>query len=170
MGLCRLDTCCCCVNLDIGSKIIGFVWTLLAALVSALYAVPVALLQMPSSTMLFFSTVFITSLMQFITGCMMIVGLFQKRPALMWPWLTISWFLGGGLLLIACIGFVLLYIDERAGQSISYVSSAYVVYSLVLLYFTTVVRSRRDEIQDELKWQSGKRLMRPVALKENIYV
>ncbi|KAI8432478.1 hypothetical protein MSG28_004861 [Choristoneura fumiferana] len=50
---------------------------LLAALVSALYAVPVALLQMPSSTMLFFSTVFITSLMQFITGCMMIVGLFQ---------------------------------------------------------------------------------------------
>ncbi|XP_063385479.1 uncharacterized protein LOC134671549 [Cydia fagiglandana] len=138
------------------------------AMLSTLFAVPVLLLPLPPATMLFYSVAALTSALQFITGCAMLCGLFQKRPSLMQPWLLLTWTVCGGLLLLSSAGTVLMYISGDVRDS--YVTSIYSLYSMLLLYLAVVVRSRREELLDEIQWDSGKRLMRPVAIEKNLYV
>ncbi|XP_063364704.1 uncharacterized protein LOC134653308 [Cydia amplana] len=168
MSVFRLNSCCCCINLDVGAKITGFVCVLFAAASATLFAVPALLLRLPPATMLFYSVAAVTSALQFITGCAMICGLFQKRPSLVQPWLLLTWTVCGSLLLLSGAGTVMMYVNGDVSDS--YVTSIYSLYSMILFYLAVVVRSRREELLDEIKWDSGKRLMRPLAIEKNLYV
>ncbi|XP_063625274.1 uncharacterized protein LOC134797007 [Cydia splendana] len=85
MSVFRLNSCCCCINLDVGAKITGFVCVLFAAASVTLFAVPALLLPLPPATMLFYGVAALTSALQFITGCAMLCGLFQESRGLYLP-------------------------------------------------------------------------------------
>ncbi|XP_052742208.1 uncharacterized protein LOC128198858 [Bicyclus anynana] len=103
------------------------------------------------------------AMFKLLMGCLLIYGVFGKKPWLILPWLVASWIFCFTLIALSVFGAVLIALryavgEEKAGE-VSTMSGVYFVYGVLLLYFASVIHSRRNEMLRD-STESIKRLMR----------
>ncbi|KAF9414911.1 hypothetical protein HW555_007302 [Spodoptera exigua] len=149
-----VDNCCCCFSLELGSKIIGILYTFLAVCAILVYAPLAAMGDLPQSRLIFYVTLSLLAFVEVFIGGLLIHGSFKRKPQLMWPWLVLAWWKGLVLVVLTVAGMVLLTFSRNIDTiaEASAVISVYFVYSALLLYFAVVVNSRRQELVLENYW------------------
>uniref|UniRef100_A0A2A4JI92 DUF7027 domain-containing protein n=2 Tax=Heliothis virescens TaxID=7102 RepID=A0A2A4JI92_HELVI len=158
----NVDNCCCCFSLELGTKMIGIVYTALSVCAVLVYA-PLAIMSdsLPQTRLIFYATLAVLAVVEIFIGSLLIHGAFKRKPQFTWPWLVLAWWKGLVLLVLTVAGMVLLTFNRDVDTitEASAVISVYFVYSALLLYFAVVVNSRRQELVLENYW-ANKHMLR----------
>ncbi|XP_050344482.1 uncharacterized protein LOC126769639 [Nymphalis io] len=160
-----LTSCCFCVKLDVGAKIISIINLVLSVVIAMLYGTAA---MMPSyvaeSRKIVYAIVATVAMFKLVIGSLLIYGVFGKKPRLIMPWLITSWIFCMSLLALSVFGTILIVLnytrDQETTSEVSTMSSVYCLYALILYYFASVVNSRREEMLYDDHTESSQGLMR----------
>ncbi|CAH0727276.1 unnamed protein product, partial [Brenthis ino] len=101
---------------------------------------------------------------EIIIVCILIYGVFGKKPCLVLPWLITSWLFCISLLGLSALGTILIVLqytgDQETTSEVSTTSAAYGVSAIVMYYSASVISSRRDEMLHNGVIESAQGLMR----------
>ncbi|KAJ2937488.1 hypothetical protein O0L34_g17532 [Tuta absoluta] len=144
-----MESFCCCISLEAGTKVISVVSTVTSLVIVMVYGCPVLMMQLPRVKLVFYSAMSLVAGLQCLCGFLLWWGAFKRHPKLMWPWLVVVWVTGFSLLGVSVVGYALLIIERSLTADANMVMSTYVIYSFYLLYCAFVVNNRRLELMKE---------------------
>ncbi|XP_045537063.1 uncharacterized protein LOC106708421 [Papilio machaon] len=158
-----MEVFCCCVSLELGTKILGVVHMVLTTLISLIYGLVSAQLNyLEPSRRLFYGLVSASAAAVLLPTCLMTYGAFKQKPKWLWPWVVLSWAASIVMVGLALLGTVLMAMPAEGNSysDISTMASVYFVYAVILYYSACVVDSRRVELTLEDKRETEQWLMR----------
>ncbi|XP_047534017.1 uncharacterized protein LOC125068758 [Vanessa atalanta] len=160
-----LTSCCFCVKLDVGAKIISIINLVFSVAIAMLYGTAAMMPSYVAETRkIVYAIVANVAMFEIIIGSLLIYGVFGKKPRLILPWLITSWVFCVSLLALSIFGTILIVLkytrDQETTSEVSTMSSVYCLYALTLYYFAAVVNSRREEMLFDDHTESSQGLMR----------
>ncbi|XP_013135401.1 PREDICTED: uncharacterized protein LOC106100883 [Papilio polytes] len=158
-----MEVCCCCLTLEVGTKILGVVHMVITSLISLVYGLVSAQLDyLEPQRRLFYGLVSASAAAALLPTFLMTYGAFKQKPKWLWPWVVLSWASSVVLVGLALLGTVLMTLPSKGNNysDISTMVSVYFVYAVMLYYSACVVNSRRVELTLEGRSESEQRLMR----------
>ncbi|XP_069359844.1 uncharacterized protein [Maniola hyperantus] len=165
-----LSRCCFCMSLDVGSKVISIINLMSSVMIGMVYGTA-AMLPAPvaENRKIVYAIIASIAMFQVLIGCLLIYGVFGKKPWLILPWLVTSWVFCLTLLALTVFGSILTALQYAAGEEtaaeVSTMASVYCVYGVVLYYFASVINSRRGEMLRDSSTESSQGLMRRDVFK-----
>ncbi|XP_049874902.1 uncharacterized protein LOC126373003 [Pectinophora gossypiella] len=155
---------CCYISVEVGAQVICIISMLVSAALTVLYSSAAVFLQLSQTKLVLYCGMALAAGLQGLSAGLLGCGAFQRRPALMWPWLLVVWATGGSLLVVSVVGTAALILGGALSADVNTVIFAYVIYSLFLLYCAAVVNSRRRELVKEREYTNANgELMRPAS-------
>ncbi|CAB3223333.1 unnamed protein product [Arctia plantaginis] len=150
-----VNTCCVCLSLDAGTKIISLFFTISSACILVVYG-PMAALNdtLPPARLYFYVCLAVLAIVEIGIGGLLIRGAFKRKPQWMWPWIVLAWWKGIVLIFLSIAGAVALAMNASLQLTAENgpVIAAYFIYSNLLLYSAVIVNGRRQELVLENYW------------------
>ncbi|KAL0879120.1 hypothetical protein ABMA27_004071 [Loxostege sticticalis] len=143
--------CLFCIKLDVATKIIGIVYTILTAGLTVLFGVPLVLAwdALPHSRACFYAAMALAMGALCVASCVLILGAFWEKPFFFLPWVVTASLTSVPLMATCVVGMVTLPLRHASADSAadeSCIISVYFVHAILLFYFSCVVNSRRKEL------------------------
>ncbi|XP_041981375.1 uncharacterized protein LOC121734821 [Aricia agestis] len=154
-----LATCCFCISLDVGSKIISILNLVFSTLTVVVYGSAALLPHVAESRRVVYAAVAAAAMLHLLAGAALAYGTCRKKPSYLLPWAIVACVSGAALTGLAVLGAALLVTGVR-NTEVSTMVSVYFVQGVMLYYLSSVVSSRRQEIIREDSTESAERLMR----------
>ncbi|XP_049874900.1 uncharacterized protein LOC126373001 [Pectinophora gossypiella] len=167
-----VKTCCCCLSLEVGTQIIC-IFNLLVPLAEAGYCLYVAV-HLPLTEIKVTSiyiVLIVLAIFELFCAAVFTYGTFKKQASFLWPWLVLAWLKAVLLLVLFVVGATVLALQLQQGAVEITLVVVYIVYAVILLYFSCVGNSRRREIQaDTYAHYAPRRTRSNSAIVRNVYV